>query len=171
MTLAPERKVSILLIWTFLIGLVVGLLFATVREQNKQNQRLMFTTQSVWGEDVVVVTQEIPCPWEEDIRGGVTIEMSNPLVDRANELFSLQQGMISENYIQQWPIGKTIGPWKGKLITQTIDQVTAGIEDNQAFCVYSSLWKDIVMLQKNNVGNDCEAMTTPNFVWFSCLEQ
>jgi hypothetical protein len=98
MTLAANRKISILIIGTFLIGIIAGLFFSRVREESKKSDILTFTTQSINGNEVTIPTEQIPCPREEEIRSGQQVIMDNPLVERAHELFSFKQGIVSENY-------------------------------------------------------------------------
>lgn len=167
MTLTSERKISILIIWTFLVGIIIWLFFARMSEMKKSKEILTFSTQSIGGEEKEIPMQQIPCPRSEQLHNGDVVTFGNPLVEKGNEIFSLQQGIISENYLLRWP-SITSNPWKGQLIEHTIDNVTPGMEKGNGLCVYSSLGKDIALLRQDNIWRECIVLTTSTFKWFSC---
>ena len=170
MTLIAEKKVSILMIGTFSIGLILGLFFAQMHYQKKSDAWLGFEAQSVDAEAAETTKKRIACPRGDVLGAGQTVTVNNPLVDKAHEIFSLQQWFISENYMLRWPSGKTIGPWKGQLAKQDIDEVVADMKWNDTVCIYRSVWKELLSLRQDSVGEDCQVVNSKGFVWFSCVQ-
>ncbi len=116
MALAENRKLSILIGWFFLVGLISGIFFSRLSEEKKQKDiwSLSFSTQSVgWDSSEVVdsLVYEVPCPWSEEILQWGRVIVWNPLVEQALPLLSMQQWIVSENYILQWPTSLQINWW------------------------------------------------------------
>jgi hypothetical protein len=170
MPLTENRKISILIGWFFLIGLIAWLFFSRLSQQKKQDASISFTTQSIGTETwISSQTYDIACPWEQEILLWNRVVLWNPLLEKSVPIVSMQQWLLSSNYDLYGPVWWTT-LWKASWIREEIDWVESVWKWSYGECIYS-IWSQKVVALRHTDLEDCTAKNTPNYIWFSCVQE